>query len=214
LFCELSPDSLKELDDIIEPITFAKGATLFAQGQRSCGVFVLGTGRIKLTSVSGNGSVNLFAIAKLGGVVGLSATVSGRPHVATATTTEVTQTVHIRRDSFLKFIHRHGDAAIRVAQVLAELYDVAQEERRSSLFRASTAQRLARFVLSLSAQLPEDCGQLHVGLTHEEIGNIIGTARETVSRTLGVLKNRKILVLRCSKLIIHNRSALRNIADA
>src|SRR5450631_4512256 len=84
LFCELSPDSLKALNDIIQPISFEKGEVLFVQGQRSNGVFVLTNGRIKLTSVTAGGSVNLFAIAKMGEAVGLSATVSGRPHVATA----------------------------------------------------------------------------------------------------------------------------------
>jgi CRP/FNR family transcriptional regulator len=214
LFCALSSDSLKALDDIIQPISFEKGAALFVQGQRSYGVFVLTSGRIKLTSVTAGGSVNLFAIAKKGEAVGLSATVSGRPHVATATTTEITQTVIIKRDSFLEFIQKHGDAAVRVARVLAALYDTAQEERKGFLIRESAAQKLARLVLQLSAQLPEDGDHLRIGLTHEEIGQVIGTTRETVTRTLGVLKNRKILVLRDSKLMIHNRSALRHIADA
>lgn len=214
LFCELSPDSLKALDDIIQPISFEKGTTLFTQGQRSHGVFVLISGQIKLTSVTASGSVNLFSIAKKGEALGLSATVSGRPHVATATTTEMTQTVIIQRDSFLEFIQKHGDAAVRVARVLAELYDVAQEERKGLFIRESAGQKLARLVLDLSAQLPEDSNYLRIGLTHEEIGNMIGTTRETVSRTLGALKNRKILLLRDSMLMIHNRSALRHIADA
>jgi CRP/FNR family cyclic AMP-dependent transcriptional regulator len=214
LFRELSPDSLQALDNIIQPISFEKGATLFAQGRQSYGVFILTSGRIKLTSVTVGGSVDLLAIAKRGEAVGLSATVSGRPHIATATTTEMTQTVIIQRDSFLEFIQKHGDAAVRVAQVLAELYDVAQEEKKSFLVRESAAQKLARLVLNLAAQLPEDGNHLRIGLTHEEIGNIIGTSRETVSRTLGVLRDRKILVLRNSKLMIHNRSALRHIAKA
>jgi CRP/FNR family cyclic AMP-dependent transcriptional regulator len=214
LFYELSPDSVKALDDIIQPLSFEKGATLFTQGRRSYGVFVLISGRIKLTSVTASGSVNLFSIAKKGEAVGLSAAISGRPHVATATTTEMTQTVIIQRDSFLEFIQKHGDAAVRVVRVLAEHYDVAQEERKSFIIRDSAAQKLARLVLNLSAQLPEDGNRLRIGLTHEEIGSMIGTTRETVSRTLGVLKNRKILLLRNSKLEIHNRSALRHIANA
>jgi CRP/FNR family transcriptional regulator, cyclic AMP receptor protein len=214
LFRELSSDSLQALDNIIQPTSFEKDATLFAQGRLSYGVFILISGRIKLTSVTVGGSVDLLAIAKRGEAVGLSSAVSGRPHVATATTTEMTQTVIIQRDSFLEFIRKHGDAAVRVAQVLAELYDVAQEEKKGFLVRESAVQKLARLLLNLSTQLPENGNHLRIGLTHEEIGNMIGTSRETVSRTLGDLKNRNILVLRDSKLIIHDRSALRHIADA
>jgi CRP/FNR family transcriptional regulator len=150
----------------------------------------------------------------MGEAVGLSATISSRPHVATATATGMTHTVLIERDSFLEFIEKHGDAAVRVARVLAELYDVTQEEKKQFLVRESAAQKLARLVLNLSAQQAEDCDHLHIGLTQEEIGNIIGITRETVSRTLSDLKNRKILVVQDSKLMIHNRSALRKIADA
>ena len=82
------------------------------------------------------------------------------------------------------------------------------------MVRESAAQKLARLVLNLSAQQPEGGDELHLGLTHEEIGHAIGTARETVTRTLGHLKNRRILVLQRSKLMIRDRSALRHIADA
>ena len=211
LFCELSPDSLTALGDIIQPISFTKGANLCVQGQPSYGVFILSSGRVKLTSVTSSGSVASLAFAKHGEAIGLSETVSGRSHIATATTLEITKTVFVHRKSFLQFIMKRGDAAMRVAQVLAELYNLAQER---FLIRESTSQKLARFVLNMSAEQPKDGDHLRFGLTHEEIGNIIGTTRETVTRTLGVLKNRKILVLQRSKLRIHNRSALRHIANA
>jgi CRP/FNR family transcriptional regulator, cyclic AMP receptor protein len=214
LFCDLSPDSLKALDNIIQPISFAKGATLFVQGQLSDGVFILRSGQVKITSVTVSGLVDLLAIAKEGEAIGLSTTVSGRPHVATATAMEMTQGVLIRRDSFLQFIQQHGDAAVRVAKVLADLYDVAQEEKKYFLARQSSAQKLARFVLNWSVHQPEGGDELQLGLTHEEIGHAIGTTRETVTRTLGHLKNRRILVLEGSRLMIHNRTALRHIADA
>jgi CRP-like cAMP-binding protein len=204
---------MKALDTITKVTSFAKDANLFVQGQLSYGLFILGSGRVKLTSVSVSGSAELLAIASSGEALGLSATVSGRPHVATATAIEITQVVLIRRNSFLQFIQKHGDAAVRVAQVLADLCDTAQEEKKYFLARQSTAQRLARFVLNWAAHHPEGSDHLQLGLTHEEIGHAIGTTRETVTRTLGHLKNRRILALQGSKLMIHNRTALLHIAD-
>jgi CRP-like cAMP-binding protein len=214
LFCALSPDSLRALDNIIQPILFTKGANLFVQGQPSYGLFILNTGRVKLTSVTVGGSVDLLTIANEGEAIGLSATVSGRPHVATATTMELTQAVLVHQNSFLEFIQAHGDAAVRVAQVLADLYHVAQEEHKHLLVRQSTAQKLARFVLDWSIHQPEDGDELRFEFTHEEIGHAIGTTRETVTRALGSFKNRKILALHGSRLMIQNRSTLKHIADA
>jgi CRP-like cAMP-binding protein len=214
LFCDLSPDSRKALHTITEVTSFAKGANLFVQGQLSYGLFILDSGRVKLTSVTVSGSAELLAIASGGEALGLSATVCGRTHVTTATAIEIIQVVLIRRDSFLQFIRKHGDAAVRVAQVLAELYDTAQEETKYFLARQLTAQRLARFLLNWAAHQPETGDHLQLGLTHEEIGNAIGTTRESVTRALGILKTRKILALQGSRLMIHNPSALRSIADA
>jgi CRP-like cAMP-binding protein len=78
LFCELSPDSLTALGDIIQPICFTKGANLFVQGQPIYGAFILSSGRVKLTSVTPSGSVASLAFAKHGDALGLSETVSGR----------------------------------------------------------------------------------------------------------------------------------------
>jgi CRP/FNR family transcriptional regulator, cyclic AMP receptor protein len=214
LFRDLSPDSLKVLDNITNVISFAKGSNLFVQGQLSNGLFILRSGRVKLTSVTVGGSAELLAIRSGGEALGLSATVSGRPHVATATAMEITQVVLIRRNSFLQFIHTHGDGAVRVAQVLAELYDAAQEEKKYFLARQSAAQKLARFVLNWAVHEPEGDDRLQFDLTHEEIGHAIGTTRESVTRTLGKFKNQKILALHGSRLMIHDRSALRHIADA
>ena len=214
LFRGLSPTSLEALDNISLPLSFGTGATLFSQGQPASGVFILSSGRVKVVSVTRGGFVDMLKIATRGEAINLSATISGRPHVATATTIELTQTVFVHRDSFLEFIRKHGDAAVRVAQVLAELHQVSQEESKHCLVRGSTPQKLARLVLNWSAQQREDGDSLHFRLTHEEIGQVIGTTRETVTRVLGDLKNRKILALQKSILMIRNRPALRRIADA
>jgi CRP/FNR family transcriptional regulator, cyclic AMP receptor protein len=214
LFWELSPESLKALDNIILSMSYATGAILFSQGQPASGVFIIASGRVKLVSVTRGGLVDMLAIAKVGEAIGLSATVSSRPYLVTATTMEMTETVFVHRDSFLDFIQKHVDAAVRVAQVLAELHQVSQEENKRCLTRGSTPQKLARLVLNLAAQQREDGDRLNFLLTHEEIGQIIGTARETVTRALGDLKNRKILAFQKSMLMIRNRSALRRIADA
>jgi CRP/FNR family cyclic AMP-dependent transcriptional regulator len=205
---------MNALEDIVQPIAFRKGTILFGQGEPSYGLFIISSGRVKLTSVTVRGSINLFAIAEGGGAIGLPATVCGRPHVASAITTELTNTVFIRRNSFLQFIKTHGDAAVRVAQVMAEVCHEAHVEMKQFLGRESAAGKLARFVLNLSAQQPEDGDQLRLRLTHEEIGNMIGTARETVTRTLHHMKSRKILRLQDSQFIIYNRPALKHIASA
>jgi len=78
----------------------------------------------------------------------------------------------------------------------------------------SAPQRIARLMLDWSH---EDAGtasgrKIKVALTHEEIGQIIGMSRETVTRTLADFRKRRIAELHGSTLMIENTPALQELA--
>ena len=75
--------------------------------------------------------------------------------------------------------------------------------------------KLARLLLELcgGAQQAERGAQVRLTLTHGEIGECIGTSRETVTRTLSDFKSRHLLDFRGSTLMIHNRMALASYAE-
>jgi len=155
-------------------------------------------------------------IARAGEVLGLSAALSGRPYEMTAVTLDPCQVNFIRRDDFLRFLKDDVQVCLKVAEQLSEKYNAVCKEVRSLGLSHSAAEKLANLLLEWSSghedpSKPEP--RVKLRLTHEEIGQMIGTSRETVTRLLADLKKQQILNVRGSTLVIRDQAALREMAN-
>jgi CRP/FNR family transcriptional regulator, cyclic AMP receptor protein len=215
-FCHLSSVALKALEAIKYTTAYPEGAVLFMEGQSPRGVFVLCKGRVKLSMTSAEGKTVILRIVNPGEALGLHAAVSDKPYQATAETLEPCQVNFAKRDDFLRFLREHAEASIHAAQQLSGSYQIACEQIRSLGLSHSAPQKLARFLLEWSAKGQDVKPGLRakLTLTHEEIGQVIGTSRETVTRTLGEFKNKQLVSVNGSTLVIQNRAGLENFVDA
>jgi CRP/FNR family transcriptional regulator len=99
LFCNLSPAAVQRLDDITSAAVYPRTAILFIEGQQSRGAFVLCTGKAKLSTASRDGKTIITKISEHGDVLGLNATISGRPYEVTAEMVEPGQANFIPSDA-------------------------------------------------------------------------------------------------------------------
>ena len=215
LFCNLSTDALQAFDTIKFATAYPSGAVLFFEGQMPCGIFVLCQGRVKMSVCDQNGKKLIVKIAKPGEVLGLAATVLGRPYDLTAETIEPCQVGFVKRHYFLAFLKEHPDACFKVAEHLSEKYGAACAEIRSLGLARTADQKLAKFLVQWCESDPavgDGLGCLQLALTQEELGQLIGTTRETVIRTLAGFKKEQILEGNRSAFIIRDPGRLRKIA--
>jgi CRP/FNR family transcriptional regulator, cyclic AMP receptor protein len=212
-FCQLSKHGLKALDSITYTTAYPSGAVLFVEQEAPRGVFVVCKGRVKLSMTSSEGKAVILRIAKPGEVLGLHAVVSGQPYQGTAETLEPCQVNFVRREDLLQFLRQHAEASINAARQLSASYQTACEQIRSLGLTHSASQKMAKFLLESSAQTKEGT-RIRLTMTHEEIGQIIGTSRETVTRTLGELKNKRLIAQNGSLLLIQNKAALERFVGA
>ncbi len=215
-FCDLPSANLKALQAAKYTSAYPQGAVLFMEGQSPRGILVLCKGRVKLSMTSADGKSVILRIVKPGEILGLRAAVSGEHYQATAETLEPCQVNFIYRDNFLRFLREHAEASIRAAQQLSADYHTACEQIRSLGLSHSVPEKLAKFLLdwSTNGQKPKSGTRVKLTLTHEEIGQAIGTSRETVTRTLSEFKAKKLAVLNGSTLLIQNKEALERLANA
>lgn len=215
LFCNLSIHAGQRLNEIKSTAVYPKGAMLFIEGQQPRGVFVLCAGKAKLSTSSREGKTIITKLSDSGDVLGLNSVISDRPYEVTAEMMEPGQANFIPRDSLLQFLKEHGEVALRVAEQLSRNYYTAYEEIRT-LGLASPSEKFAKLLLSWSPKsTSNDNGtQVKLTLTHEEIAEIIGTTRETVSRLFSEFKRKQLLQLKGSTLIIRNRPALEKIVQS
>ena len=215
-FCQLTAPALKDFDALKFVSAYPQGALLFIEKQISRGVYVLCEGEVKLSISSREGKKLSLRIVKPGDVLGLAGTLADLPHEVTAETTRPSQVAFVRRDDFLRFLTRHPEAYLAVAKQLGAHYQVACEQLRTVALSASAPARLAKMLLDFSAarQGTKQGARFNWSLTHDEIGNFIGTTRETVTRTLSAFKSRHLVTLRGSSLLILDRAALESLAAA
>jgi CRP/FNR family cyclic AMP-dependent transcriptional regulator len=114
-FCDFDTELVKSFEALKYATVFPKGAVLFVEGQSPRGVFMLCTGRVKLTTCSSDGKAIITRIAEGGEVLGLGAAVSGKPYMVTAETLNPCQVNFIKREDFLRFLKENGTACLRVA---------------------------------------------------------------------------------------------------
>ena len=204
LFCNLPEPSVRALAAITASAAYPKGATLFVEGQPARGVFILCSGRVKLSTSSVDGKTLILRISEPGEVLGLPATVTGSSYELTADIIEPVQANFIAGNDFLHFLKENGEAALRVAQQLGETYHSAIAEMRTIGLSHSASEKLARFLLEWAAKCPEEKGQVRIKmtLTHEEIAQMIGSSRETVTRLLADFRRKQLVQVVGSTLIL------------
>ncbi len=216
LFCNLSVQAGQRLNEIKSTAVYPKGAMLFIEGQQPRGVFVLCNGKAKLSTSSREGKTIITKISDAGDVLGLNAVISSRPYEVTAEMMEPGQANFISREALMQFLKENGEVAVRVAEQLSRNYYTAYEEIRTLGLTTSPSEKFAKLLLSWSARVAPENGtsQIKLTLTHEEIAEIIGTTRETVSRLFSEFKKKQLLQLKGSTLVIRSRSALEKIVQS
>jgi CRP/FNR family transcriptional regulator len=206
----------QRLNEIKSTAVYPKGAMLFIEGQTSRGVFVLCSGKVKLSTTSREGKTIITKISDSGDVLGLNAVISNVPYEVTAEMMEPGQANFIPRDSLQLFLKEFPEVAMRVAQQLSRNYYTAYEEIRTLGLSASPSEKFAKLLLSWSTKSTQSDGssQVKLTLTHEEIAEIIGTTRETVSRLFSEFKKKQLMQAKGATLVIRNRFALEKIVQS
>jgi CRP-like cAMP-binding protein len=155
-------------------------------------------------------------VAEQGEILGLSATLSGSPYEDSAEMLESGQVNFIRRDHFLNFLNDRPESSLRVAQHLSHVYMAVHEQMRALVLSDSAAEKLARLLLSWLRKPGSQTEQnihLKLSLTHGEITQMIGVSRETVTRLLGELRDKGIIQIKGSNLLIKNKAALEEMVN-
>ncbi len=216
-FKSLPAAALADFERLLAPSGYPAGTVIFSETQPCSGIYVILEGEVKLSINSADGRRLSFRIAKAGDVLGLSSAISGGVYEMTADTLYPAKIAYISRSAFLEFLSRYPAVYQVVACDMARTYNTACEQLRMVGLSTSVPERLARLLLEWSTdpdQKPEHPVRCRLSLTHEQIGEFIGTSRETVTRTLTSFKNRRLVAQNGSMLTIPSRMALESYANA
>lgn len=215
-FCQFDPKTLQAFDAITFTNVYPEGTLLFAEGEQPRGLFILCYGSAKLTISSGAGKKLITRRVVPGDALGLSSILSGNAYKATAETVTPSQLKFVKRDDFLRFMGEHREVSFNIARQLIEECESDADQIRALGLANSAAEKLAYLLLSWcdeSGSASASGVRVPVIMTHEEISQMIGTSRETVSRLLKSFREKKIITVRGSSMTVHRRDELEELIE-
>ncbi|MGA9497418.1 MAG: Crp/Fnr family transcriptional regulator [Terriglobales bacterium] len=215
-FCDLPLAVAEALEQEAITTSYPTGAVLFAEGQSPRGVFIVRRGHVKLSVCGSDGRTLILRITDVGCPLGVAAVVSGRTYEATAETQEPSEITFLRQSDLLRLMRLHGELALWVTQHISADYASTCREIRDLILSDSASEKLARLMVGWLDQniKSKNPSQMKLALTHEEIGQMIGSSRETVSRLFAGFKKQRIIQQSGSTLVIPNRLALEELITA
>jgi CRP/FNR family cyclic AMP-dependent transcriptional regulator len=189
---------------------YESGRRIIAEGDESTFVVLISAGCTKVTGRLEDGREGLLALRARGDLVGELAAFDGRPRAASVIACSIVRGRVITRGDFLRYLRTHPDANLAVNAMLGER--LRQAIRRRLDFAGSDAPvRIARVLVEISetyGRPARDGLRSGVRLAQHELATLSGTSRETVERTLHVLRAEGILVTAYREFTVVDRGAL------
>lgn len=213
-FCSLGDDARKFLESESITVEYPRGTVLFREGDECRGVFVVCSGKVKVSVTSREGRTMILRIADGGDVLGMSAALSGEPFEVTAEALEPSRVRVLHLKSLQCLLHQYSEAGICVAKALAEDYKAAFDDARRLALPETPAGRLAQLLLDWAAEAKAAGATptITMALTHEELASMTATTRETITRTLSRFRKEKLISIRGVALTLLQPSALEQLS--
>lgn len=191
------------------------GEILFKQGQYPAGLYIVTSGKIKISKFNSEGREQILQFIKEGDLVGYRSFVCQESYTCTATALTHVDLCFLKDDIVLSLFKRKPELYFRFMKLLAkDLKD--SEEQLMHIAQKSVRERVAESLLLLANVYgtEEDGLTLNVTLKREELAGIAGTIRETATRFLYELRDSHIIQLSGKKIKILDRQGLEKSANA
>jgi CRP/FNR family cyclic AMP-dependent transcriptional regulator len=211
---DISVEALAVLGPNIKVGTYRPRQVIYLPGDRAQAVHFLTSGRIKISKVTRDGKELTLAYRTEGDFFGEPCLLEGGPREEMAEAMDASVTVEVDRELLDQLLRTNGITAYKFARALiARRKDL--ETRVEQLIFKDVGSKLAELLLNLGAEHGiADARGLVVGLkiTHQEMANLIGSTRETVSLTLSQFKRKGLIQTEGRKVILADPEGLRALA--
>jgi len=202
---ELQALNIRNLDSL-----HRRGSVLFTEGEPARGVYILRTGRATVSISSSEGRVVVLRMVQAGEVLGLNAVLRNSFYEATVKTLAPSRVSFIPRAELMELIENSDSAALLVIRLLSRELAQLTEGARLLLLPQTARARLAQLLLQLGNEPQGNSGPRVINkvFTHEEVAQMIGSSRETVTRLLTSFSKQLIVHITSDSILIRDRVAL------
>lgn len=183
---------------------------MFAEGDPVRGVYVLRTGSAAVSVSSSEGRVVILRLAHAGEVLGLNCVLCNSFYDTTVKTLAPCCIDFMSRAELIEFMERNKAGANALLRLLSRELTQLTERTRSLVLPQTASARLANLLLECS----RESTRIGKVFTQEEIAQMIGSSRETVTRLFTMLRRRNIIEITSDSVVIRDRGALENMLES
>ena len=210
IFSELKSEEIEQIKLIARKRVYPKGTTIFVKGQKSDGVYIIYSGQVKISLLHHDGREKTLAILGEGEILGEVTLYGNELRSTNVEALEVTTLLIISNENFHLLLQSIPTLSTKIIELLSNrLRHSSQLVEELTFFDAR--KRVISSLIYLSSEKGIKIGNethIIIPLTHSELAKLAGVTRETTTKVLNELQNKKLIKIDNKTIKIADNSAL------
>jgi len=214
LFQDLGPEAMTRLAETVQIAEIRRRQVIYLPGDPGRTVYFVNGGRVKISKVTRDGKELTLAYRGPGELFGEIALIEGGPREEMAEAMENALLTEMERGDFERLIQTQPLLGLRLARLLTQRRRDIENKIENLVFKDVNS-KLAELLIRLAIEFGVDDARgtlVALKITHQEMANLIGSTRETVSLTLSQFKRKGLIRTDGRKIIIADREGLKALA--
>jgi CRP/FNR family cyclic AMP-dependent transcriptional regulator len=206
-------EMLSKIATTAETRSYRARQVIYLPGDRAAGVHFIASGRVKVSKVTRDGKELTLAYRTNGDFFGETCLLEGSPREEMIEAMENTTSVELDRGGLDAILAGNAQVAYQFARALITRWRGLQAKVEQLVFK-DVGSKLAELLLRLGSEHGIEHRRglvLGIKITHQEMANLIGSTRETVSLTLSQFKRKGLIQTEGRKVILTDREGLRSL---
>jgi CRP/FNR family transcriptional regulator, cyclic AMP receptor protein len=209
LFSTLADDEFNQLSRIFVTRSYGKNQIIFLEEETGNYMYVVLSGKVKVTKAGANGKETILAIHRTGDFFGEMSLLDGKTEPATVSAMEDAKIISISGSDFHKYLMHNEKVMLQIIQVLCARLRAVWKTQSQSSATVDARIRTGLYDLAQKHGIRDAQGTIiDLKITHQDLAEMVGASRETVTRALARLRERGIIEVRNRRMTVLNPKSL------
>lgn len=205
-------DALRDLSNERQTREYRKKDIIFREGEFPRQLYFVKSGKVKIFKTNDDGKEFITEILKEGEFFGFSDLISGKPYSESAAAMEESEITLIPKEDFFQLLFANKDVSSKLIKMLADNIS-EREEQLLNLAYNSIRRRVADALLVLNERFEKEGKSTEISILRDDLASMVGTAKETVIRTLTDFKHEGIITIESGMITINHLDKLQTMPN-
>ena len=204
IFADLPKEVIEQIVTVGNRKTYSKDSVILVEEEVGTALFVIIEGKVKVSRSSSDGKEVILNIISEGDIFGEMSILDGMNRSATVTAIEETELFILQRKEFIDLLNKHPEISIALLSELTKRLRNADRKIKALSLKDAEGK-----VATVIMQIADESGRIKQGIVEieklplqQDLANMAGTSRETISRTIHSFAKKGLVELEGSKLRI------------